>query len=194
METVHYILSLKNAVLEFLPEEFGGRAEELLKARFDFSALTEKLSLITFETYVKAREEVIKEQQKSLLELSTPVIQVWEEVLILPLIGTIDSVRAKQIMESLLASIVATKSSFIIIDITGVPAVDTEVANRFLRAMQAARLMGAESILTGISPMISQTMVHLGVDLGGFSTRACLKDGLELAFRKLKLKVIRTAG
>jgi len=156
-----------------------------------FSMLMDKLGLITVETYVKAREDVIREQQKSLLEISTPVIQVWEEILVLPLIGTIDSARAKQIMENLLESIVATKSSIVIMDITGVPAVDTEVANRLLRTMQAAKLMGAECVLTGISPQISQTLVHIGVDLSGVTTRASLRDGLALAFRKLKLKVTK---
>ena len=129
-----------------------------------------------------------------MLELSTPVIQIWEEILVSPLIGTIDSARARQIMESLLEMIVATKSSIVIMDITGVPAVDTEVANRLLRTMQAAKLMGAESILTGIGPQISQTIVHLGVDLSGVITRASLRDGLDLAFRKLRFKVTRSEG
>lgn len=190
-ETATYIFSLKDTVLRFLRDEFGDQSAELSKAVIGFSMLMDKLGLITVETYVKAREEVIKEQQRSLLEVSTPVIQVWEEILVLPLIGTIDSARAKQITENLLESIVVTKSSIVIMDITGVPAVDTEVANRLLRSMQAARLMGAECVLTGISPQISQTLVHLGVDLSGVITRASLRDGLVLAFRKLKLKVTK---
>jgi len=190
-ETATYIFSLKDTVLRFLQDEFGDQPAELSKAVIGFSMLMDKLGLITVETYVKAREDVIREQQKSLLEISTPVIQVWEEILVLPLIGTIDSARAKQIMENLLESIVATKSSIVIMDITGVPAVDTEVANRLLRTMQAAKLMGAECVLTGISPQISQTLVHIGVDLSGVTTRASLRDGLALAFRKLKLKVTK---
>ncbi len=190
-ETATYIFSLKDTVLRFLQDEFSDQPEALNKAAIGFSMLMDKLGLITFETYVKAREDVIKEQQRSLLEVSTPVIQVWEEILVLPLIGTIDSARAKQIMENLLEGIVTTKSSIVIMDITGVPAVDTEVANRLLRTMQAARLMGAECVLTGISPQISQTLVHLGVDLSGVITRASLRDGLELAFKKLKLKVTK---
>lgn len=190
-ETATYIFSLKDTVIRFLQDEFGGQPAEMSKAVIGFSILMDKLGLITIETYVKGREEVIKEQQRSLMEVSTPVIQVWEEILILPLIGTIDSARAKQIMENLLESIVATKSSIVIMDITGVPAVDTEVANRLLKAMQAAKLMGAECVLTGISPQISQTLVHLGVDLSGVITRASLRDGLVLAFRKLKLKVTK---
>lgn len=190
-ETVIYIFSLKDTVLRFLQDEFSDQPAELNKAVIQFSMLMDKLGLLTFETYVKGREAVIREQQRSLLEVSTPVIQVWEEILILPLIGTIDSARAKQIMENLLESIVTTKSSIVIMDITGVPAVDTEVANRLLRSMQAAKLMGAECVLTGISPQISQTLVHLGVDLSGVTTRASLRDGLELAFRKLKVKVTK---
>ncbi|KJS00219.1 MAG: hypothetical protein VR68_07290 [Peptococcaceae bacterium BRH_c4a] len=193
-ETATYIFSLKNIVFKFLQEEYSDRPEALLKAAIDFSALVDKLGLITFETYVKGREEVIREQQKSMLELSTPVIQIWDEILVSPLIGTIDSARARQIMENLLESIVATKSSIVIMDITGVPAVDTEVANRLLRTMQAAKLMGAECILTGIGPQISQTIVHLGVDLGGVITRASLRDGLTLAFKRLKLNVARAEG
>lgn len=190
-ETAAYIFSFKDTVLRFLQDEFSDQSAELNKAVIQFSMLIDKLGLLTFETYVKGREAVIREQQRSLLEISTPVIQVWEEILILPLIGTIDSARAKQIMENLLESIVTTKSSIVIMDITGVPAVDTEVANRLLRSMQAAKLMGAECVLTGISPQISQTLVHLGVDLSGVTTRASLRDGLELAFRKLKVKVTK---
>lgn len=194
LETATYIFSLKNTVLKFLQEEFGDQPEVLNKWVIAFSMLLDKLGLVTFETYVKKREKVITEQQKSMLELSTPVIQVWEEILILPLIGSVDSSRAKQIMESLLKSIVATNSSMVLIDITGIPAVDTEVANRLLKTIQAAKLMGTECILTGISPQISQTIVHLGIDLIGVITRASLRDGLDLAFRKLKLKVAKTEG
>jgi rsbT co-antagonist protein RsbR len=190
-ETATFIFSLKQIVIRFLQEEFGDRLEIFIKIGLGFDDLLDKLGLLTFETYVKGREEVIREQQRSLLEISTPVIQVWEEILVLPLIGTIDSARAKQIMENLLESIVATKSSIVIMDITGVPAVDTEVANRLLRTMQAAKLMGAECVLTGISPQISQTLVHLGVDLSGVISRASLREGLELAFRKLKFKVAK---
>lgn len=193
-DTATYIFSLKTIIIRLLQEEFGAQPQTLYQALMAYSLLLDKLGLITFEMYLKGREEVIQEQQKSMLELSTPVIQVWDEILVLPLIGTIDSARAKQIMESLLAGIVATKSSMIILDITGVPAVDTEVANRLLRTMQAAKLMGAECILTGLSPQISQTMVHLDIDLAGVNTRAVFQDGLELAFRKLKLKLTSTEG
>jgi len=190
-ETAIFIFSLKNTVFRFLQDEFEDRPAELNKVVIGFSMLMDKLGLITFETYVNGREEFIREQQRSLMELSTPVIQVWDEILILPLIGTIDSARAKQIMENLLESIVNTKSSIVIMDITGVPAVDAEMANRLLQSMQAAKLMGAECVLTGISPQISKTLVHLGVDLSSVITRASLRDGLDLAFKKLKVKVTK---
>lgn len=193
-ETASYIFSFRQTVVGILQEELGDQLEVLFERGFDLSNLLDKLGLITFETYVKGREGVIAEQQKSMLELSTPVIQIWDEILILPLIGTIDSSRAKQIMESLLESIAVKKASIVIIDITGVPVVDSEVANRLLRSLKAAKVMGAESILTGLSPQISYTMVNLGIDLSGVTTRASLRDGLELAFKKLKLKVEKTEG
>lgn len=194
LETASYIFSFRQTVVGILQEELGDQLEVLFERGFDLSNLLDKLGLITFETYVKGREGVIAEQQKSMLELSTPVIQIWDEILILPLIGTIDSSRARQIMESLLESIAVKKASIVIIDITGVPVVDSEVANRLLRSLKAAKVMGAESILTGLSPQISYTMVNLGIDLSGVTTRASLRDGLELAFKKLKLKVEKTEG
>ena len=188
-ETATFIFSLKNTVLKFLQEEFADWPKDLNKVVIQFSLLLDKLGLLTFETYVKGREDIIKKQQKSILDLSTPVIQVWDKILIVPVIGIIDSTRAKQIMENLLDSIVTTKSSMVIMDITGVPVVDTDVANRIINTLQAAKLLGAETILTGISSLISQTVVHLGINFSDVITRASLRDGLELAFRKLKLKV-----
>jgi rsbT co-antagonist protein RsbR len=193
-DTAIYIFSLKDVVLQFLQTEYESQPKILNKMVVAFSSLADKLGLVSFETYTKGREKVIVEQRSSLLELSTPVIQVWDGVLVLPLVGTIDSNRAKQIMEGVLNSIVATKSTIVIIDITGVSVVDTEVANSLTKTMGAARLLGSECILTGISPYISQTLVHLGIDLSGFATRASLRDGLEIAFKKLKLKVIKVEG
>jgi len=193
-ETATYIFSLKDTLLGFLQKDFGDRPEVLNQMVIRCSKLMDKLGLLTFEAHTKGREEVILEQQKSLLELSTPVIQVWEEILILPLIGSIDSARALQIMENLLESIVKTESSVVIIDITGVPTVDTEVANRLMGTMQAAKLLGAQCILTGLSPQISQAIVHLGGDLAGDITRATLKNGLEVALSKLNFKVTKTGG
>jgi anti-anti-sigma regulatory factor len=134
-------------------------------------------------------EEKLKEQAKAIEELSTPVIQLWDSVLALPLIGTIDSSRAKQIMENLLNEIINTKSSQVVIDITGVPIVDTGVASRLMRTVEAACLLGAECILTGISPVIAQTLVTVGVNLGSIKTRATLKNGLESALKNLNMQV-----
>jgi rsbT co-antagonist protein RsbR len=193
-ETASYIFSLKQTVVRILQEELSDRPEALLEKGFELTDLLDKLGIVTFETYVKGREDVITEQQKSMLELSTPVIQIWDEILVLPLVGTIDSRRAMQIMERLLEGVVGTNASIVIIDITGVPVVDSEMANRLLRSIKAAKVMGAECILTGLSPQISYTIVNMGVDLRDVITRASLRDGLEMAFTKLKLKVIKTEG
>jgi anti-anti-sigma regulatory factor len=134
-------------------------------------------------------EERLKAQAKAIEELSTPVIQLWDGILALPLIGTIDSARAKQIMENLLNEIIKTKSTQVVIDITGVPIVDTGVASRLMRTVEAARLLGAECILTGISPVIAQTLVTVGVNLGSIKTRATLKNGLESALKNLDMRV-----
>jgi anti-anti-sigma regulatory factor len=138
----------------------------------------------------KRNEEQLKEQAKAIAELSTPVIQLWEGILALPLIGKVDSDRAKQIMENLLNEIIRTKSSEVVIDITGVPIVDTDVASRLMRTVDAARLLGAECILTGISPVIAQTLVTIGVDLGSIKTMANLNSGLDSALRNLNKRVI----
>jgi rsbT co-antagonist protein RsbR len=193
-ETASYIFSLKQTVVRILQEELSDRPEALLEKGFELTDLLDKLGIVTFETYVKGREDVITEQQKSMLELSTPVIQIWDEILVLPLVGTIDSRRAMQIMERLLEGVAGTNASIVIIDITGVPVVDSEMANRLLRSIKAAKVMGAECILTGLSPQISYTIVNMGVDLRDVITRASLRDGLEMAFTKLKLKVIKTEG
>jgi anti-anti-sigma regulatory factor len=142
----------------------------------------------------KKYEEKLKEQAKAIEELSTPVIQLWDGILALPLIGTIDSTRAKQIMENLLNEIVKTKSSQVVIDITGVPIVDTGVASRLMRTVEAARLLGAECILTGISPVIAQTLVTVGVNLGSIKTQGTLKNGLESALKNLHMRVNENGG
>ena len=147
-------------------------AEEIWKA----TALLDKLGLYTTEVYQKGREEVIARQQQELLELSTPVVELWDGILALPLIGTLDSARTQVVMESLLQTIVDTGAGIAIIDITGVPTVDTLVAQHLLKTVAAARLMGADCIISGIRPQIAQTIVHLGVDLGDVITKATLAD------------------
>ncbi|MDD2498859.1 MAG: STAS domain-containing protein, partial [Desulfitobacteriaceae bacterium] len=155
--------------------------------------LLDPMALYTYKVIVHAREDIIRQQAMDIAELSTPVIQLWDGVLVLPLIGTIDSARAKQIMENLLNEIVKTKSSQVVMDITGVPVVDSGVADRLMRTVEAARLLGAECILTGISPVIAQTLVMVGVNMGGIQTRGTLRTGLELALSNLNLQVVTKA-
>ena len=152
--------------------------------------LIDSMGLHTFETFVAGREAMIREQQRSIMELSTPVVELWHGILALPVVGTVDSVRTQQIMENLLQRIVDTGAQMVLIDITGVPVVDTTVAKHLLQTVTATRLLGAEAILVGISPRIAQTLVHLGVDLGAVTTRATLARGLELALTKTRQQVV----
>jgi rsbT co-antagonist protein RsbR len=145
---------------------------------------------IVSEAFVIERERLIKEQQDALLELSTPVVKVWDKVLSVPLIGVLDSQRTQLVMETLLQKIVDTQSLAVILDISGIPGVDTLVANHLIRTVTAARLLGAECIVTGVSADVAQTLVHLGVDLSGISTRPSMSDGLSMAFEILNLKVV----
>lgn len=145
---------------------------------------------IVSEAFVKERERLIKEQQDALIELSTPVVKVWDKVLSVPLIGVLDSQRTQLVMETLLQKIVDTQSLAVILDISGIPGVDTLVANHLIRTVTAARLLGAECIVTGVSANVAQTLVHLGVDLSGISTRPSMSDGLSMAFEILNLKVV----
>ena len=156
--------------------------------------LLDSLGLYTTEAFQKSREGVIMRQQQELLELSTPVVTLWQGILALPLIGTLDSARTQVVMESLLQRIVETGSLIAILDITGVPTVDTLVAQHLLKTIAAARLMGADCIISGIRPQIAQTIVHLGVDLGDVQTKATLADAFALALRRLNLSVQRTAN
>jgi len=146
------------------------------------------------EVYQKSREEVIARQQQEMLELSTPVVQLWDGILALPLIGTLDSARTQVVMETLLQSIVQTGAALAIIDITGVPTVDTLVAQHLLKTVAAARLMGAECIISGIRPQIAQTIVHLGVELGEVVTKATLADAFAIALARTGRTVVRTAA
>jgi rsbT co-antagonist protein RsbR len=191
-ETATYVFSLKDTLLAFLQEEYAGRPDELNREVVRVSALLDRLGLTTFEAYMKGREEIIYRQQQELLELSTPVIKVWDGVLSLPLIGTLDSARTQVVMESLLQQIVATGSSVAILDISGVPAVDTLVAQHLLKTVAATRLMGADCIISGIRPEIAQTMVGLGVDLSSVRTKASMADALKEAMRDIGLKIVRT--
>jgi rsbT co-antagonist protein RsbR len=153
--------------------------------------LVDRMAQWTVATYQRTREDIIKRQQNELLELSTPVIKLWEGVLAVPMIGTLDSSRTQLVMEALLQKIVDTESGLAIIDITGVPTVDTLVAQHLLKTVSAIRLMGADCIISGIRPQIAQTIVHLGIDLEGISTKASLADALALALQRTGWRVAR---
>ncbi len=153
--------------------------------------LLDKLGMLTVEAFQKSREEVIMRQQQDLLELSTPVVTLWDGILALPVIGTLDSARSQVVMESLLQKIVETEAAIAIIDITGVPTVDTLTAQHLLKTVTAARLMGADCIISGIRPQIAQTIVHLGVELNDVTTKASLMSAFALALERRKLRVVR---
>ncbi|MHB8124136.1 MAG: STAS domain-containing protein [Desulfitobacteriaceae bacterium] len=184
-----YFLALKEVMSELFNDYFHADSSMLIASLELNKCLIEPLAHNSCRSFVEFRENMIKQQAKAIDELSTPVIQLWDGILALPLIGTIDSARAKQIMENLLNEIVKTKSSQVVIDITGVPIVDTGVASRLMRTVEAARLLGAECILTGISPVIAQTLVTVGINLGSIQTRATLKNGLESALNNLNMRI-----
>ena len=178
-ETAIFVFSLKQPLFRVL--NTNGHLEEEL---WNISTVLDKLGLYSGEMYQKSREEVIRQQQQELLELSTPVVKLWEGILALPLIGTLDSERTQVVMENLLQSIVGTGAAIAIIDITGVPTVDTLVAQHLLKTVAAARLMGAECIISGIRPQIAATIVHLGVELNTVATKATLADAFALALKR----------
>jgi rsbT co-antagonist protein RsbR len=176
-ETATFVLSLKQPLFR----AFADLSKEEL---WSLTLLLDKLGLITTESYQKTREEIIQKQQREMLELSTPVVKLWDGILALPLIGTLDSERTQVVMESLLQHIVESGAGIAIIDITGVPTVDTLVAQHLLKTVAAARLMGAECIISGIRPQIAATIVHLGVELGAVVTKATLADAFSLALKR----------
>lgn len=190
-ETASFIFSLKQPLFEALRQEFAQDADALASETWRSTELLDSLGLVTFEAFQKTREDMISRQQAELLELSTPVVQLWEGVLALPLIGTLDSSRTQVVMQNLLDAIVKTRSDFAIIDITGVPVVDTLVAQHLLKTVAAARLMGAECLISGIRPQIAQTIIHLGVDLAGVVTKATLADAFAIALKKIGYSVVR---
>lgn len=191
-ETATFVLSFKQPLFARLGAEYAGDSQALANEIWTATELLDKLGLYTAEMYLKTREEVILRQQQEMLELSTPVVELWNGVLALPLIGTLDSARTQIVMENLLEAIVAKSSDLAIIDITGVPTVDTLVAQHLLKTVAAARLMGAECIISGIRPQIAQTIIHLGVDLSGVSTKATLADAFQLALKRKNLTLGRS--
>ncbi|MGK5004631.1 STAS domain-containing protein [Janthinobacterium sp. LB2P70] len=184
VDTASFVFSLKEPLFAYLRNALAAQPQQLGEALVSTSNLFDELGLLTIAVYQKAREQVILRQQQELLELSTPVVQLWKDVLALPLIGTLDSARTQVVMESLLQKIVDTGALIAIIDITGVPTVDTLVAQHLLKTIAAARLMGADCIISGIRPQIAQTIVHLGVNLEDVITKATLADAFVVALKR----------
>ena len=190
-ETAYFVFSLKEALMAVLEKNIP-EGKDLYPEILKIDKLLDGFGLITFETFIKGREEVILRQTSEITEISTPVIQVWAGILALPIIGTLDSARTQVVMENLLIKIVETESTIAILDISGVPAVDSLVAQHLIKTVSATRLMGAECIISGIRPEIAQTIVHLGIDLSNINTKASLAHALRTAFSMSRLEVRKT--
>lgn len=190
-EVATFVLSLKQPLFSVIRREQSKNQDKLFDSIWMATEMLDQLALSTTEAYIAAREELIARQQQELMELSTPVVKLWEGILALPIIGTLDSSRTQVVMENLLQTIVSTNSKYAIIDITGVPTVDTLVAQHLLKTITAARLMGAECIISGVRPQIAQTIVHLGINLEDVITKAKLSDALALALQRSGRSVVR---
>ncbi|WP_305823081.1 STAS domain-containing protein [Massilia brevitalea] len=193
-ETATFVFSLKQPVFAQLSTAFAGEPEVLAAASWSINLLLDKLGLYTIEVFQKAKDQIIVRQQQELLELSTPVVKLWNGILALPLIGTLDSARTQVVMENILQKIVDTGASIAIIDITGVPTVDTLVAQHLMKTIAAARLMGADCIISGIRPQIAQTIVHLGVNLEDVMTKATLADAFVVALQRTGTTIVSQQG
>lgn len=190
-ETATFVFSFKRPLFTALGKAYERDAKTLAAAVWEATAILDRLGLYTMDVYLKTRETIIARQQEDMLELSTPVVSLAEGILALPIIGTLDSARTQVVMESLLQRIVETGSTQAIIDITGVPTVDTLVAQHLLKTVTAARLMGADCLISGIRPQIAQTIVHLGVELGNVTTKATLASAFGVALERQGLKIVR---
>lgn len=190
-DVARFVFSLKQPLFARIRQEFTGDAKVLADETWIASSLIDNLGLFTTEVYIRTKEEMIRRQQEEMLELSTPVVKLWDGILALPLIGTLDSARTQVVMETLLQRVVQTGSEVAIIDITGVPTVDTLVAQHLLKTVTAARLMGTDCIISGIRPQIAQTIVHLGVDLSMVITKSSLADAFLVALQRLDLVVAK---
>jgi len=193
-ETATFVLSLKQPIFNAIRRENASDPTALFSDVWQSTLLVDKLALLTVDAFQSTREQLIARQQEELMELSTPVVKLWEGILALPIIGTLDSARTQVVMESLLSAVVQTNSRVAIIDITGVPTVDTLVAQHLLKTITAARLMGADCIISGVRPQIAQTIVHLGIDLAGVITKAKLSDAFALALQRTGQVVTRMNG
>nr|WP_294787643.1 STAS domain-containing protein [uncultured Flavobacterium sp.] len=189
-ENGQYLLSFKDAASQILSEVITDPAQ-LFSANLKLGSILDNMMIMTFEAFMRGREDVISRQVDEISEISTPVISVWDGIVALPIIGTLDSSRTQVVMESLLQQIVDTGSSIAILDISGVPAVDSLVAQHLIKTVSATRLMGAECIISGIRPEIAQTIVHLGIDLSDITTKASLASALKTAFEMLQLSVVK---
>ena len=183
-QTASFVFSLKRPLFSVLAREYQSDPAALREETWTITTLLDELGLQTADAFIHSREEIISRQQEEMLELSTPVVKLWEGILALPMIGTLDSARTQIVMESLLQRIVETGAEVAIIDITGVPTVDTLVAQHLIKTVTAARLMGADCIISGIRPQIAQTIVHLGVELGDVVTKASLADAFAVALQR----------
>jgi rsbT co-antagonist protein RsbR len=190
-ETATFVFSFKEPLFAALQGQTGGDVDNLVGTLLSASQLIETLGLFTADAFLRSREEVIRRQQDELIELSTPVVKLWQGVVAVPLIGTLDSARTQVVMENLLEKIVETDSAIAIIDITGVPTVDTLVAQHLLKTVTAARLMGADCIISGIRPQIAQTIVHLGLDLSEVVTKSSLADAVVIALDRTGFEITR---
>jgi rsbT co-antagonist protein RsbR len=193
-EVATFIFSLKKPLFDQLKRELAQQNDLLIDSIWTVTDVLDQLGLWTTEVFQQTREKVILRQQQELLELSTPVVKLWEGILALPMIGTLDSARTQVVMETLLQQIVETGSQVVVIDITGVPTVDTLVAQYLLKTVEAARLMGTDCIISGIRPQIAQTIVHLGLDLSGVITKATLADAFAIALKKRQLTIVSKAS
>jgi rsbT co-antagonist protein RsbR len=193
-ETAMFIYSLKQPFFERIRDQSGKDAGRLADLTWELNQIVDKLGLYTVEVFQRGRDAIISRQQQEVLELSTPVVTLWDGILALPLIGTLDSARTQVVMETLLQRIVDSGAAIAIIDITGVPTVDTLTAQHLLKTVAAARLMGADCIISGIRPQIAQTIVHLGVDLGTVVTKATLADAFRVALQRTGQAVQKQQG
>jgi rsbT co-antagonist protein RsbR len=183
-ETALSVFSLKDAVYELVAD-----AADLVPEYLSFSRMVDDLGLLTFETYTAAREQIMTDQAATMLELSTPVVRLWDGIIAVPLVGTLDSARTQLVTEKLLETLVDTGADHAVLDITGVPTVDTEVAQHLLKTVNAARLLGAECIICGIRPQVAQTIVSLGIEFGDIATKATMADALQYALTRSGLRV-----